>query len=64
MDIMAIVRHIILGFFFGVFLMFIAELGFAAVNSQSIQEDILQIQDPVIARTASVASRDAAIHTP
>lgn len=44
---MVIVRHVLLGFVFGIFLMFIAELGFASVNSPVIQEDTLQIQDHI-----------------
>lgn len=39
---MVIVRHIILGFIFGVCLMFIAEIGFASAHSSIIQEDMAQ----------------------
>jgi hypothetical protein len=44
---MAIVRHLLFGLFFGIFLMVVAEISFASINVQTIQEDTSCISDEV-----------------
>lgn len=45
---MAILKHLLLGFFFGACLMLAAELSFAMGHSHYIQEDTLQIDNMLI----------------